>query len=57
MPRQHPEADPKLNDLLKEIGNAEVVPVKCLNCGADTVINAAYAKYVRSPISSCRLCR
>jgi hypothetical protein len=52
----HPENDPRVNDLINAMNMDEVVPVKC-QCGADTVINAAYAKYIKSPISSCSKCR
>lgn len=52
----HPENDPKVNELITSVGNEEVVAIKC-KCGADTVINAAYAKYVRGPLESCSKCR
>ena len=52
----HPENDPKVNELINSVGREEVVAIKC-KCGADTVINAAYAKYIKGPLSSCSKCR
>jgi len=52
----HPENSGPLNELMKSISNMETVPIKC-KCGADTVINAAYAQYVKGPLDSCSNCR
>jgi hypothetical protein len=55
----HPENDSgplkALQDAFADL-NPDVVPIKC-QCGADTVINKAYAQYVKGPISGCKACR
>jgi hypothetical protein len=55
----HPENDSGPLKALQEAFadlNPDVVPIKC-QCGRDTVINKAYAKYVKGPISGCKACR
>jgi hypothetical protein len=55
--QSHPEMEGEsAQEFLKEIANEKVVPIKC-QCGADAVVNARYLKYIKGPISSCRLCR
>jgi len=55
----HPENDSgplkALQEHFAEL-NLDTVPIKC-QCGADTVINKAYAQYVKGPISGCKECR
>lgn len=56
--QEHPEmAGSPCQEFLKGLQDASVVPRKCKNCGADVVINAAYAKYVPGDVESCRFCR
>jgi len=49
----------EVNKLKKELVKAykdEVVPVRCSSCGAQTFMNAMYAKHVKV-LSSCGKCR
>lgn len=41
------------NELLQEA----VVNKRCGNCGADTIMNARYARYVQGNLLSCGRCR
>lgn len=50
---------PEVEKLKKELVNQfkdDVVAVKCNNCGANTTMNARYARIISS-IDSCRNCR
>ena len=47
-----PDTDP-----FDEIFNSGIISVRCGNCGTDTIMNAAYARYVPGPLLSCRHCR
>lgn len=51
----HEEADKLRKELVKQFKD-EVVPVRCGNCGADTVMNAMYAQHV-TELQNCRHCR
>ena len=53
----HPENSDQVNELIKNIGNLEVVPVFCHGCNDFTVMNAAYAKILDGEIDSCTKCR
>ena len=54
----HPEMqEGPLGELMKSVSNMDTVPVKCKNCGSDTLMNAAYAKYVTNGLDSCSQCR
>ena len=52
----HPEASGPLNALMVSMQGMDTVKVKC-KCGADTIMNAAYAKYVKGTLDSCSSCR
>ena len=53
----HPEMKgTPVGKLMEAVQKMDVVPVKC-QCGADTVINKAYAKYITGPIANCAKCR
>ena len=41
---------------MRAVDNMETVAVEC-ECGAKTVMPAAYAKYVKGKIGSCKECR
>ena len=53
----HPENSDQVNELIKGLGNLEVVPVFCNGCNDFTVMNAAYAKILDGEIESCSKCR
>jgi hypothetical protein len=53
----HPENSDQVNELIKGLGNLEVVPVFCNSCNDFTIMNAAYAKILDGEISSCSRCR
>lgn len=53
----HPEVpNGPLRSMLEAVDKSDVVSVKC-QCGADAVVNKAYAKYISGPLSSCKECR
>lgn len=45
------------DDAFQEILNSGIASVRCGNCGADTIMNSAYAQHVNGPLLSCRHCR
>lgn len=49
------EADKLRKELVKQFRD-DVVPVRCGNCGTETVMNAMYAKHV-TELTNCRKCR
>lgn len=49
------EVDKLRTELVKQFKD-DVVPVRCGNCGAETVMNAMYAKHV-TKLNSCAKCR
>ena len=53
---QIPDEVNKLKEELVKAYKDEVVPVRCSNCGANTFMNAMYAKHI-TQISSCGKCR
>lgn len=52
----HPEASGPLNALMKSMQGMDTVKVEC-QCGAETVMNVAYAQYVTGKLESCSACR
>ena len=55
--REHPEGDPKINEMIRNVNKMEVVEVWCLGCKDWRPMNAAYAKYVGGEIENCSICR
>lgn len=51
-----PKEVQSLKEELVKAYKDEVVPVRCSNCGANTFMNAMYAKHI-TEISSCGKCR
>lgn len=52
-----PESVQKLKAKLIEEFVEDLVPVRCNNCGNQTVMNSMYAKLVKNGIASCGKCR
>ncbi len=55
--REHPEGDPKINEMIRSVNNMKVVEVWCLGCEDWRPMNSNYAKYVKGEIESCSICR
>lgn len=55
--REHPEGDPKMNEMIRSVNNMKVVDVWCLGCNDWRPINERYAKYVGGEIKECSRCR
>ena len=53
----HPENTPEVNEMLAEVGKADVVQVWCKGCEDFRPMNARYAKYLSGEIESCSICR